>query len=116
MRGELMSGLTAPNAPNGMNWVSRPVTIGCGSPPRCAYGRSKPPDGSSTSVRLPNGGEFALINSYSAFGKSYVSPYEPRTAVRPSPVTSHATPRRGDRFTHCLFTPLRPGGKPASPG
>src|SRR5438045_9757105 len=116
MRGELMWGSTAPNAPYGMNTVSRLVRIGCGSPPNCAYGCSNPPGGSSTSVRLPNGGEFALINSYSPLGMSYVRPYDPRTAVRPLPLTSHAMPTRGERCNHCLFNPDPPGWTPASPG
>src|SRR5678815_110693 len=48
--------------------------------------------------------------------KSYASPYDPLTAVRPLPVTSHATPARGDRFHHCVFMPDLPGGNPGSPG
>src|SRR5687768_8041195 len=48
--------------------------------------------------------------------KSYANPYEARTAVRPVPVTFHATPTRGDRFHHCGFIPEFPDGNPGSPG
>ena len=82
MRGELMLGSVAPNAPNGMYCVSRLVTIGCGSPPM-PYGSSKPPAGSTISDRLPNGGAEALMLWRSAVGKSYEMPYDERRAVRP---------------------------------
>jgi hypothetical protein len=42
-------------------------------------------------------------------------PYDERTAMRPSPLTSHARPRRGEKFSHCLFMPVLPGN-PGSPG
>jgi len=61
MRGELMSGSVAPNAPKGMYCVSRLVRIGCGLPPIAEYGSSKPPGGSVMSDRLPNGGADALM-------------------------------------------------------
>src|SRR4249919_2410029 len=114
MRGELMSGSVAPNAPNGMYCVSRLVTIGCGLVP--PYGSSKPPAGSTISDRLPNGGAEALMLWRSAVGKSYEMPYEERRAVRPLPLTSHAQPTRGEKFSHCIFSPVWPPGKPASPG
>src|SRR6266852_5728443 len=43
-------------------------------------------------------------------------PYDERTASRPLPVTSHATPTRGDTFVHCFFNPVLPFGNPGSPG
>src|SRR6185295_17669413 len=42
--------------------------------------------------------------------------YDERTASRPSPCTSHATPPRGDRFHHCLSIPVFAlFGNPLSP-
>src|SRR5688572_2769861 len=106
----------APNAPKGMNCTSRAATIGCGSPPMCPYGLSNPPGGFSISERLPHGGDCVLMLWRSAVGKSYATPYEVRTAIRPSPVTSHATPTRGEKFHHFGTRPVFPPGKPGSPG
>src|SRR5688572_13367813 len=105
-----MSGFIAPNAPAGGKTVSRLVAIGCGFPPRCPYGSSNPPGGKSTNVRLPNGGADVWRNWKSPTGKSYASPYDDRTDMRPSPVTSQATPTRGEKFSHCRFMPDDPEG------
>src|SRR6185503_16695460 len=43
-------------------------------------------------------------------------PYDARTAVLPSPVTSHARPTRGEKLSHCLLMPEPLSGKPGSPG
>ena len=74
------------------------------------------PGGSVMSERLPNGGAPALMLWYSPAMKSYPIEYDDRTARRPSPWTSHATPARGARFHHWMFNPVFPSGKPASPG
>jgi hypothetical protein len=62
--------------------------------------------------RLPNGGAPALMLWYSPGMKSYPIEYDDRTARRPSPCTSHATPPRGERFPHCVFNPVLPLGNP----
>ena len=68
------------------------------------------------SERLPNGGALALMLWYSPDMKSYAIAYDDRTASRPSPCTSHATPKRGERFPHCLSSPVFAlSGKPSSP-
>src|ERR1041384_5646005 len=90
--------------------------MGWGSPPRAPQGSSMRPGGSLMSERLPNGGAPALMLWYSPAMKSYPIEYDDRTARRPSPRTSHATPARGDRFHHWMFNPVFPEGEPASSG
>src|SRR5258705_2648837 len=102
MRGELMSGSIDANVPATGNSVLGPVTIGCGSPPTSRYGLSNRPAGSVTSVRLPYGGAAARFEKNSPVGKSYIIEYDERTAVRPSPCTSHARPTRGEKSHHFL--------------
>src|SRR5258705_13670136 len=48
--------------------------------------------------------------------KSYANAYDARSAMRPLPFTSHATPARGEKFVHCLLRPVFPDGKPAPAG
>src|SRR5688500_6901 len=99
-----------------MNCTSRAATIGCGSPPMTLYGSSNPPGGFSSSDRFPHGGDCVLMLWRSAVGKSYATPYDERTAMRPSPVTSQAIPTRGEKFHHCVTRPVLPDGNPGSPG
>src|SRR6266545_812946 len=115
-RGELISGSIVPKEPNATYGVSGPVTMGWGSPPTPLYGSSSKPVGSWMMERLPNGGAPALMLWYSPDMKSYPMEYDERTARRPSPRTSHATPPRGERFHHCLLRPVCPFGNPGSPG
>ena len=61
------------------------------------------------SERLPNGGAPALMLWYSPAMKSYPIAYDERTARRPSPCTSHATPARGDEVPPLLVQPGLPG-------
>src|SRR5688572_6800716 len=85
---------------------------GCVCPPGTfRYGSSN--DTAFSRRRLLNGDPVAGLYMNDAVGKSYAIAYEDRTAVRPSPVTSQATPARGERFPHSLVVPL---STPANPG
>src|SRR6266540_7208417 len=88
VRGELISGCIAPNAPPIGNTVFLLFRMGCGSPPIAPYGLSKPPGGDGTANRPPNGGADVWRKRKSPTGKSYASEYDDCTAVRPLPVTS----------------------------
>src|SRR5436189_568022 len=107
-----MSGSIDEKTPPTGYFVSGPVTIGCGLPPISRYGSSNRPEGSLTTMRLPYGGAPARLEKYSPVGKSYISAYDERTAIRPVPLTSHAIPSRGETFHHFLVKPDVPDGKP----
>src|SRR6476646_5769808 len=109
-----MSGLIEPNVPAAGKMTFLLAPIGCGLLP--LYGSSIRPTGSCTMVRFPKGGDEACVNHVSPGGVSYANAYEDRTAIRPSPNTSQATPTRGETFSHWRLKPERPTGNPESPG
>src|SRR6187401_3483643 len=92
-RVELLSGSITRNCAKDGNTESTVGTAGSGCV--CPPGTFRYGSSNGTAVRrrrLLNGDPVAGLYMNCAVGKSYAIPYDARTAVRPSPVTSHATP------------------------
>ena len=53
----------------------------------------------------PHGGAIAVFRWYCPLTKSYDTPYDERSDVRPSPAGSQATPTRGAKSVQRLFMP-----------
>src|SRR5262245_64310625 len=86
---------TGRNWANGVNRASDGL-YGTGIPPGYpAQGSSKPPGGLCTCTWNPHGGALAPEPNWRDLVKSLATPNEVRIDVLPSPLGSHARPRRG---------------------